>query len=480
MSDLNIDDYSNYDILDLLELNKEGLVLTQGTVDLSIYNFMERNKKFQTEKYIRFFNAIRLRLYDYIKEGESENDDDDSDDNLEENSDKKNDNIEIDRTLDKAVVVNNDHYIIPNSKLPIKQSYDIPIVQGQINPNLQNVNNRVLSINSQYRQNITTSGTDFTMDLNESLSEVVQMTLLSFEITHSWYAFDTTYGTTAYMCNGYVINIEPGNYTPDELVIALNNTISPSSGISGIVFSYNKNNGKVTINNTNPSSNYKFTFFSSENLSSSNPLISNQKVNSSLGYLLGFKMYNSDNNIEFTLNFGEKITGNSIVDVYGPKYLLLGIEDFNNNKLNKGVISSTDEFTSLNLPSYYNCDVSLSNPLFTKRVDSVTGKNIPSGLTTAQGYTITEIYNQQKNKVDNKYNGSISSNVFARIPINKGNDFSTIINTTSNLRNNLRKYYGPVDITRLRITLYDDKGYILNINNNDFSFSLLIDELYQY
>jgi len=41
-----------------------------------------------------------------------------------------------------------------------------------------------------------------------------------------------------------------------------------------------------------------------------------------------------------------------------------------------------------------------------------------------------------------------------------------------------RNYFGPVDIQRLRIRIYDERGNILNMNNANFSFCLDFKMLY--
>jgi hypothetical protein len=41
-----------------------------------------------------------------------------------------------------------------------------------------------------------------------------------------------------------------------------------------------------------------------------------------------------------------------------------------------------------------------------------------------------------------------------------------------------RKYFGPVDIQKLRIRIYDDHGRILNMNNSNYSFCLDFKLLY--
>jgi hypothetical protein len=51
-----------------------------------------------------------------------------------------------------------------------------------------------------------------------------------------------------------------------------------------------------------------------------------------------------------------------------------------------------------------------------------------------------------------------------------GNDF--------NITSEPRKYFGPVDIQRLKIQIVDEYGKILNMNNSNFSFCLNLKMLY--
>jgi hypothetical protein len=41
-----------------------------------------------------------------------------------------------------------------------------------------------------------------------------------------------------------------------------------------------------------------------------------------------------------------------------------------------------------------------------------------------------------------------------------------------------RKYFGPVDISRLRVRIFDDHGRILEMNGSNYSFSLIFKTLY--
>jgi hypothetical protein len=71
----------------------------------------------------------------------------------------------------------------------------------------------------------------------------------------------------------------------------------------------------------------------------------------------------------------------------------------------------------------------------------------------------------------------LSPNILARIAL-KGSYFSLIMENNIHIVSEPRKYFGPVDIQRFRIRVYDDRGRILNMNNSDFSFCLNFKLLY--
>jgi hypothetical protein len=59
-----------------------------------------------------------------------------------------------------------------------------------------------------------------------------------------------------------------------------------------------------------------------------------------------------------------------------------------------------------------------------------------------------------------------------------GTFFTLLVNRDMNVVTEPRKYFGPVDIQKLRIRIYDDHGRILNINNANYSFCLVFKMLY--
>ena len=87
---------------------------------------------------------------------------------------------------------------------------------------------------------------------------------------------------------------------------------------------------------------------------------------------------------------------------------------------------------------------------------------------------------------EKSYNYRLSSptttDTFALIPVKGGglNTGNVYVEFGGSLQDNKRVYFGPVNIERMRITLYDDKGNVLNLNGGDWSVTLMSENLYQY
>ena len=85
---------------------------------------------------------------------------------------------------------------------------------------------------------------------------------------------------------------------------------------------------------------------------------------------------------------------------------------------------------------------------------------------------VDDFANSANNQFVNVFNNSIMSpNILARISI-KGSYFSLIMENDFNIITEPRRYFGPVDIQRLRIRLFDERGRVLPMNNSNFSFCL--------
>lgn len=127
----------------------------------------------------------------------------------------------------------------------------------------------------------------------------------------------------------------------------------------------------------------------------------------------------------------------------------------------------------------------VKTPACFHREDNLVMPSAPRKLTQAQLYTINQIKENKERTTKYRYLGPTSADLMAKIPVlyddnDKTNKFPTLIEFTGALNVNKRVYFGPVDITRMRILLLDDKGNMLNLNNMDWSFSLISEHLYQY
>jgi hypothetical protein len=134
-----------------------------------------------------------------------------------------------------------------------------------------------------------------------------------------------------------------------------------------------------------------------------------------LGWQLGFRSGLYD------APSGEAVASEGICYIKGPQYIFLALDDYNNN---------------------------VNNYYISAYTDSINNKNILARL-------------------------NVSSIIQSNGVYNSGEDdgFSTQINRS-------RNYFGPVDIQRVRLTLYDEYGRIINLNNMDWSCALMFEQVY--
>lgn len=73
---------------------------------------------------------------------------------------------------------------------------------------------------------------------------------------------------------------------------------------------------------------------------------------------------------------------------------------------------------------------------------------------------------------------TLNEDVLAKIPMVNGK-FSLIINDNNNCLAKIRKYNGPVNLSRLQIKVLDKFGDIIDLNNMDYSLTLELEILYE-
>jgi hypothetical protein len=85
--------------------------------------------------------------------------------------------------------------------------------------------------------------------------------------------------------------------------------------------------------------------------------------------------------------------------------------------------------------------------------------------------------------MNDKYysNGPFAKDVFAIIPLKiAGQQQNTpYVDFSGTLQNQERMYFGPVNIHRMTVKLKNDRGELVDLNNANWSFSLICEQLYQ-
>ena len=186
------------------------------------------------------------------------------------------------KNVDKNLILDPKRDIIGVKKLSETQQFATKsTTQGTRNPITINKIRRIVNFDSQYREilnPISTTCTDnngnytinpdyvnkrnhvnpeirlfqptnYTVNLNQPLTNVIDISLESVEIPNSWYVFSSDYGTNAlefvHSNSGNIIKnkieIEDGNYQPSELVTELNTTCQTNNSIP-ILFEYKATN----------------------------------------------------------------------------------------------------------------------------------------------------------------------------------------------------------------------------------------------
>ena len=554
--DLNVDNYTLPELLTILGLDNPDKKKIQIESDKLIHRFQIENNP----DMVAFFQNVEDKLTAYAndsnKEYKSATEQTDNWYNnqyLEQKNQVQNDKIT--ERKDKIGVYNNAHVPMKREQLGINNTFSVEVAQDTLNPNLKNVTTRIINLDSQYRQSnsINNFSTDYTLDLSESVLNVISLRLYSYQIPYTWYAFDTHYSNTCFWITftddagvpiefpiinsnnqttiqkGIPISIEPGNYTAFGATIlgSLPNAITTSltnAGFSGFTsdkpaVTINPSNNKLTLslfgltytNPTNQTQNIVsvstiITFFDPTailvcNNTCGQPIAINQTMGWSMGFRLPFENVSASGNI-----------GIAVVDLYGPKYLIMVIDDYNQNHINNGLIGITEYSNVLKLPSYYSPDLPYTclppSPLQTNlSVNSAILQNdenagtllmdkynatyesipqvlpsAPRTLTQTQIYTINEILKNNGKTSNYKLTSPTTPDTFALIPI-KHSGLKTgdiIVEFGGSLQDNKRVYFGPVNLERLHVKLLDDKGNVLNLNGADWSVTLISENLYQY
>lgn len=300
--------------------------------------------------------------------------------------------------------------------------------------------------------------------------------------------------------NDIEYEIPAGEYNRDQLIVVLDNAIksnemTKNSKIElyeredaiGALQRYTKI--RIELQKQYTATDYKVVFYDPFSFAACYTGVQSVRTatfDNTLGWTLGFREYTTYFLRSYTPVNGEyTLTGSTTVSTDLYNYLLITLDDFNQNHLNDGLVTISNKDTEIRNPIYaekskYKCDPA------TKEIIYETSRNeAGNNLTQAQLYTITEIANSRVNTIgessENYGSGPFVKDVFGLIPIKTAalQNGNVYVEFGGTLQNQQRTYFGPVNISRMAVRLLSDKGDVMNLNGSNWSFSLIAEQLYQ-
>jgi hypothetical protein len=537
--DTNINNYTIAELLTILDLDDPNPDFIKEKTN----EYIEKFKSEKKPELITFFQEMQSVLLNYAEDLKTTNVP------VSTNSAKKQtdswyqnqyltqaSSIQNEKITDRKQqidVYDNIHVPMKQKQLGVANNFVVNVAQDTLNPNLKNSTMRFINLDSQFRQatGSNDSSTDYTCDLSDPLTNVLSLRLYSFQIPYTWYAIDYHYGNTTFWISdstkskNIAIAVVPGNYAPSDFVIELANAFT-RAGFAGVTGSttnssaqiyYNPNNAKLTLNLngiTGPitiNTTSIITFFDyTGNLKEVDPGVIQQGsyINQTLGWIMGYRL-------PYINVVSSGNTAPAVVDLNGPKYLIISIDDYNQNHINNGLVSITELSKTLKMPNYYSPDlpytittpvsnlqaninsINATNPNSAEQLDAgdllmeklnVGFKKIPQllpsaprTLTQSQLYTINEIIKNNDNNSNFRTMAPTTTDVFALIPVKASMPVGKVyVEFSGSLQDNTRTYFGPVNIDRLHVRLLDDRGYVLDLHGGEWSITIISENLYQY
>lgn len=415
--DLNIQNYSKRELEEILELplNYDENVIDMKTTKLiqNITNDGTISGKTKTDT-LFFINEIKKTLKNFLEKNGI---------NVSakvkqlETTTKNIYNLDKDlRSSD--ITSDGGTYIIQRPNTAFAKSLPSEFYEGVINPLTKRVLRQNINIDTRFRENyFSTQSSNFHLDLPLRLTQVVSLQLSALEFPSTFYAISHIFGNNFFVIkidgeDPLMVTIPDGNYTYSVLQTYLNNYFAdPSTPLpyQSIIFNTEitsgstlSGTGKMLVKSST-STPFSLDFSTNKNGSEDNSIPLQLKF----GWLVGFRKAKYAGEFEYI--------SEGVVDLVGPKYLYLVVDDFNNNQ-NDGFYGA---FTS-----------------------SILNKNI-----------------------------------LARISIN-GSVFNVLSQNNLSLITTPRQYFGPVDIQKLQIQLLDEYGRIIDLHNMDYSFCLTFQTIY--
>lgn len=307
--------------------------------------------------------------------------------------------------------------------------------------------------------------------------------------------------------NNFTITVPNGVYRRNELISALNDqiTYNPSSARNSafttkfeVIQHGNAEQVKLSISGYKLFNieDLKITFYDGEAFAECYAGVSSIRSATSdatLGWLMGFRnklvyeLYDTTiTNYPTTSLSGRNnilsLEGDSVVttDLYNKLFIVL--DDYNQSRLNDGLITNITNEDNIALPSYATRNRLICDPISGEIVNDLNQTINGNVLSANRVQAALEISQDNANASSRQGGkGPFAKDVFAVIPIktNSLNPGQVYTEFGGTLQNQERIYFGPVNISRMSVKLMTDRGDVVDLNNADWTFSLIAEQLYQ-
>ena len=494
--EFDADKYTIPELIEKLRLNNiSSEADINDHIDKMIFSFSNtnidtNNTNDNTQGLIFFLQKAKIRLFDYVKENYP--------------LQLKPSNFDIIQS--QSILEGGDHDITTNKVVPVVYTNKWEYPDGVINPVDKRVITKIICIDSLFRENYcSTSAGNFFWTLPENLKNVVSMRVVSLEIPScTIYNISQQNQNNKFLIHLYnmtlngatqpnislMITIPNGNYTTSEFMTSINHLFQNiGQGLNFLYLDIDNISRKTIIRARLPSDpapynspcpydsseplNYSPNFyFIIDFVSECREIISNSACNQN--YKLCERYIEDDDHQSMCHNYDDDI----------KKYNCKNYdEDNKKNRLKK----SLGWYMGFRKPYYKVIKEDIYVDCITNPTTQVTYNAYLQSESTygsaLQNYIFLDINDFNMNEItdgfvsstNNNLNEYIGNNILARIAFSK----SELITSNEDMIFKQRDYLGPIRLNKLQIRLLNKFGDVVDLNENNFSFSLEVKILYQ-
>lgn len=369
------------------------------------------------------------------------------------------------------------------------RTYPTNLTAGIVNPLSRVSYKQIVNINTRFRNNYTiTPASDFQFSMPGTIKKVVAMRLLCINLPHTIYTVSNRTGSNNFTIDNTVIYIPNGSYTGSQMATAVTTALA-LAGFS-ISLNYDSITGKMTFNPTGGIlHDFELDFNYIDPSGCEGQEVFSQvgsnlyKDQLTLGWLLGFRK-----NYKYRTPIEAKTEPRSILNmlqrtnIHSESASRREVRTLHNIRNRRPGLTPVKNNGNQYLESKYNCCDASGFMLYPSPLDisfSYFGEN------SYQGEAIYDAHGSRYFLLSvNDFQNNHTNTVISPLQQETLGDGCILGKITSSCCNGAciehgeRIYFGPTDISRLHIKLYDEFGRIVDLNNSDYSFTLELEILY--